>query len=393
MIARIIDASIANRLFIVLAAIAVTLGGFWAVRTTPVDALPDLSDVAGRRPHPATRGQAPRIVEDQVTYPAGHDHAVGAGREDGARLLVVRRQLRLCESSRTAPTSTGHAAAGARISQPGAGTGCRQGVPQRARSGRDRAWGGSTNMRWSTARAATTLPELRGLQDWFLRYELKTVPGVAEVASVGGMVKQYQVRARSLAELAAYRRSRMPQSGPGDPAKSNQEAGGSVRGDGRGRIHGPRVGLSDDARTTSGRSRSGPPPAGCRLRLGDVATIQVGPELRRGIAELNGAGEVAGGVVVPAGQGADARRNAIAGGRGQAGPTCRRALPTRRRGGDGLRPFAAHRIAAVENLTHQADRGVHRRRDRHAALFLWHVTLGAGRDPHPAAWACWRRSS
>ena len=221
MIARIIDASIANRLFIVLAAVAVTLAGFWAVRTTPVDALPDLSDVqvVVRSNYP---GQAPRIVEDQVTYPLATtmlsvpgaktvrgysmfgDSYVYIIFEDGTDLYWARSrvleylnqvQVRLPDgvTSTLGPDATG--------------VGWIYEYALIDRSG------------------GHDLAGLRSLQDWFLRYELKTIPGIAEVASVGGMVKQYQVvlepyRMASLgvthAEIVSAIQS------------ANQEAGGSI---------------------------------------------------------------------------------------------------------------------------------------------------------------------
>ena len=298
MIARIIDASIANRLFIVLAAIAVTLGGFWAVRTTPVDALPDLSDVqvVVRSNYP---GQAPRIVEDQVTYPMATtmlsvpgaktvrgysmfgDSYVYIIFEDGTDLYWARSRVleylnqvqnRLPEgvTSTLGPDATG------------VGWIYEYALVDRT-GGHD-------------------LAGLRSLQDWFLRYELKTIPGIAEVASVGGMVKQYQVvlepyRMASLgvthAEIVSAIQS------------ANQEAGGSIVEMGEAeymvRASGY-LGDLDDFRAIPLRAVSG----GVPVTLGDVATIQVGPELRRGIAELNGEGEVAGGIIVLR-QGADAR--------------------------------------------------------------------------------------
>merc|ERR1711969_426131 len=146
------------------------------------------------------------------------------------------------------------------------------------------------------------LAGLRSLQDWFLRYELKTIPGIAEVASVGGMVKQYQIvldpyRMASFgvthAEIVSAIQS------------ANQEAGGSIVEMGEAeymvRASGY-LGDLDDFRAIPLRAVSG----GVPVTLGDVATIQVGPELRRGIAELNGEGEVAGGIIVLR-QGADAR--------------------------------------------------------------------------------------
>ena len=298
MIARIIDASIANRLFIVLAAIAVTLGGFWAVRTTPVDALPDLSDVqvVVRSNYP---GQAPRIVEDQVTYPMATtmlsvpgaktvrgysffgDSYVYVIFEDGTDLYWARS--RVLEY----------------LNQ----------VQNRLPDGVQSTLGpDATGVGWIYEYALVDrsgghdLAGLRSLQDWFLRYELKTIPGIAEVASVGGMVKQYQIvldpyRMASLGVTHAQV-VRAVQAG-------NQETGGSIVEMGEAeymvRASGY-LGDLDDFRAIPLRAVSG----GVPVTLGDVATIQVGPELRRGIAELNGEGEVAGGIIVLR-QGADAR--------------------------------------------------------------------------------------
>ncbi|QWC57028.1 CusA/CzcA family heavy metal efflux RND transporter [Erythrobacter sp. 3-20A1M] len=298
MIARIIDASIANRLFIVLAAVAVTLAGFWAVRTTPVDALPDLSDVqvVVRSNYP---GQAPRIVEDQVTYPLATtmlsvpgaktvrgysmfgDSYVYIIFEDGTDLYWARSRVLeyLNQVQNRLPdgvTST--------LGPDATGVGWIYEYALVDRSG------------------GHDLAGLRSLQDWFLRYELKTIPGIAEVASVGGMVKQYQVvlepyRMASLgvthAEIVSAIQS------------ANQEAGGSIVEMGEAeymvRASGY-LGDLEDFRQIPLRTASG----GIPVTLGDVATIQVGPELRRGIAELNGEGEVAGGIIVLR-QGADAR--------------------------------------------------------------------------------------
>ncbi|WP_341711759.1 efflux RND transporter permease subunit [Erythrobacter sp.] len=298
MIARIIDASIANRLFIVLAAVAVTLAGFWAVRATPVDALPDLSDVqvVVRSNYP---GQAPRIVEDQVTYPLATtmlsvpgaktvrgysmfgDSYVYIIFEDGTDLYWARS--RVLEY----------------LNQ----------VQNRLPDGVTSTLGpDATGVGWIYEYALVDrtgghdLAGLRSLQDWFLRYELKTIPGIAEVASVGGMVKQYQVvlepyRMASLGVTHAEIVSAIE--------AANQEAGGSIVEMGEAeymvRASGY-LGDLEDFRQIPLRTASG----GIPVTLGDVATIQVGPELRRGIAELNGEGEVAGGIIVLR-QGADAR--------------------------------------------------------------------------------------
>ena len=298
MIARIIDSSIANRFFVVLAAIGLALAGFWAVRTTPVDALPDLSDVQVviRSNYP---GQAPRIVEDQVTYPMATtmlsvpgaetvrgysffgDSYVYVIFEDGTDLYWARSRVleylnqvqnRLPEvvQSTLGPDATG------------VGWIYEYALVDRS-GGHD-------------------LAGLRSLQDWFLRYELQTIPGIAEVASVGGMVKQYQIvldpyRMASLGVTHAQV-VRAVQAG-------NQETGGSIVEMGEAeymvRASGY-LGTLADFRSIPLRAEAG----GVPVTLGDVANVQIGPELRRGIAELNGEGEVAGRIVILR-QGADAR--------------------------------------------------------------------------------------
>ena len=298
MIARIIDSSIANRFFVVLAAIGLALAGFWAVRTTPVDALPDLSDVQVviRSNYP---GQAPRIVEDQVTYPMATtmlsvpgaktvrgysffgDSYVYVIFEDGTDLYWARS--RVLEY----------------LNQ----------VQNRLPDGVQSTLGpDATGVGWIYEYALVDrsgghdLAGLRSLQDWFLRYELKTIPGIAEVASVGGMVKQYQIvldpyRMASLGVTHAQV-VRAVQAG-------NQETGGSIVEMGEAeymvRASGY-LGTLADFRSIPLRAEAG----GTPVTLDDVANIQIGPELRRGIAELNGEGEVAGGIVILR-QGADAR--------------------------------------------------------------------------------------
>jgi len=298
MIARIIDASIANRLFVILAAIAITLAGMWAVRTTPVDALPDLSDVqVVVRSNFA--GQAPQIVEDQVTYPLSTtmlsvpgvqtvrgysmfgDSFVYIIFEDGTDLYWARS--RVLEY----------------LSQ----------VQDDLPDGVTPALGpDATGVGWIYEYALVDrtgghdLAGLRSLQDWFLRYELKTIPGVAEVASVGGMVKQYQI------VLDPYRMASLGVT-HGEIVSAvqsaNQETGGSIVEMGEAeymvRASGY-LGKLEDFRQIPLKTTSG----GVPVSLGDVAHIQLGPELRRGIAELNGEGEVAGGIIVLR-QGADAR--------------------------------------------------------------------------------------
>ncbi|MHA6333877.1 efflux RND transporter permease subunit [Qipengyuania sp. CAU 1752] len=298
MIARIIDASIANRFFIVLAAFAVALAGFWAVRATSVDAIPDLSDVqvVVRSNYP---GQAPRIVEDQVTYPLATtmlsvpgaetvrgysmfgDSFVYVIFEDGTDLYWARSRVLeyLNQVQNELPDGVTSS-----LGPDATGVGWIYEYALVDRTGN------------------SDLAGLRSLQDWFLRYELQTIPGIAEVASVGGMVKQYQV------VLEPYRMASLGVT-YSDVVRaiqaSNQEAGGSVVEMGEAefmvRASGYLTSL-DDFRQIPLKSVGN----GIPVTLSDIATIQLGPEMRRGIAELNGEGEVAGGIVVLR-QGEDAR--------------------------------------------------------------------------------------
>jgi Cu(I)/Ag(I) efflux system membrane protein CusA/SilA len=290
MIAAVIRWSVANRFLVVLAAVALAIAGVFAMRATPVDALPDLSDtqVIIRTSLP---GQAPQIVENQVTYPLtttmlsvpgaktvrGYsffgDSFVYVLFEDGTDLYWARSRVleylnqvqgRLPEGARSAlgPDATG--------------VGWVYEYALVDRTGRH------------------DLSQLRSVQDWFLRYELKTLPGVAEVASIGGMVKQYQVLLDPT-RLAAFG---VTHAQTVDAIRrANQEAGGSVLELGEAEYMVRASGYLktvDDFRAIPLKVAG----AGVPVTLGDVASIQVGPEMRRGIAELNGEGEVAGGVVI-----------------------------------------------------------------------------------------------
>ncbi|ARS26957.1 efflux RND transporter permease subunit [Sphingomonas sp. KC8] len=298
MIGRLIHWSVQNRFFVVLGALALLAAGLWAVRATPIDALPDLSDtqVIIRTSYP---GQAPQIVENQVTYPLATtmlsvpgakkvraysffgDSFVYVIFEDGTDLYWARSRVleylnqvqgRLPETAKSAigPDATG------------VGWVYEYALVDRT-GGHD-------------------LSQLRGLQDWFLRYELKSLPGVAEVASIGGMVKQYQVVLDPV-RLAAFgiTHAQVVEA----IGRANQEAGGSVlemaEAEYMVRASGYLKTL-DDFRAIPLRTAAG----GVPVTLGDVATVQIGPEMRRGIADLDGDGEVAAGVVILR-QGADAR--------------------------------------------------------------------------------------
>jgi Cu(I)/Ag(I) efflux system membrane protein CusA/SilA len=289
MIAKLIRWSVGNRFLVLLATLFLAAAGIWGLRTTPVDALPDLSDVQViiRTTLP---GQAPQIVENQVTYPLATtmlsvpgartvrgysffgDSFVYVLFEDGTDLYWARsRVLEYLNQVQ------GRLPAGAKTALGPDATGVGW-VFQYAlvdRSGRN------------------DLSQLRALQDWFLKYELKSLPGVAEVATVGGMVKQYQVVLDPV-KLAAYG---VTQAQVREALMAgNQENGGSVlelaEAEYMVRASGYLKSL-DDFRTIPLAARGGVP-----VKLGDVATLQIGPEMRRGIAELDGQGEVTGGIVI-----------------------------------------------------------------------------------------------
>ncbi|VVT09457.1 copper/silver efflux system, membrane component [Sphingomonas sp. EC-HK361] len=290
MIAAIIRWSVANRFLVVLAAIALAMAGVFAMRATPVDALPDLSDtqVIIRTSWP---GQAPQIVENQVTYPLtttmlsvpgaktvrGYsffgDSYVYVLFEDGTDLYWARSRVLEYLSQVQGRLPQGAQAA---LGPDATGVGWVYEYTLLDRTGR------------------RDLSQLRSLQDWFLRYELKTLPGVAEVASIGGMVKQYQVLLDPT-RLAAFGVTHTQ--AVDAIRRANQEAGGSVLELGEAEYMVRASGYLrtvDDFRAIPLKVAG----AGVPVTLGDVASIQIGPEMRRGIAELNGEGEVAGGVVI-----------------------------------------------------------------------------------------------
>lgn len=290
MIAAIIRWSINNRVLVLLLTAMLVALGIQAIRNTPIDALPDLSDVQViiKTSFP---GQAPQVVEDQVTYPLttallavpgavdvrGYsffgDSYVYIIFEDGTDLYWARsRVLEYLNqvSGKLPPTA-----------KPALGP-------------------DATGVGWVYEYALVDktgkhdLSQLRAIQDWFLKFELQTVHGVAEVATIGGMVKQYQVVIDPDA-MRAYKLSldhvRMAiQNG-------NREVGGSVIEMGEAeymvRSTGYLTSIDDLEKIPLGVNDKGTP-----VRLKNVADIRVGPQLRRGIAELNGEGEVVGGVIV-----------------------------------------------------------------------------------------------
>lgn len=290
MIARVIRWSIQNRFLVLLATVLLAAWGVVSLVRTPLDALPDLSDtqVIIRTTWP---GQAPQLVENQVTYPL----TTTMLSVPGAR--VVRGYSFFGDSYVYVLFKDGTDLYWARsrvleyLNQ----------VQSRLPPGAASALGpDATGVGWIYQYAlidrtgSHDLAQLRSLQDWFLKFELKTVPGVAEVATIGGMVRQYQVLLDP-DRLAAYR---IPHGKVIDEIRrANQEAGGSVLEMGEAEFMVRASGYLqtlDDFRAIPLLTTD----AGVSVLLGDVAQVQIGPEMRRGIGELDGEGEAVGGVIV-----------------------------------------------------------------------------------------------
>ena len=290
MIAAIIRWSISNRLIVILMAIFLTAGGIWSLSRTPLDAIPDLSDVQViiKTTYP---GQTPQVVEDQVTYPLTtamlavpgavtvrgysffNDSYVYVIFEDGTDLYWARSRV-LEYLSQVAPTLPDGAAPALGPDATGVGWIYQYALVDRT--------------------GQHDLSQLRSIQDWFLRYELQTIEGVSEVATIGGMVRQYQViadpdRLRAYGIPLSHVRMAIQ--------RGNQETGGRViemaEAEYMVRASGYIQGEDDLRAIPVGLSDNGTP-----VLLSDIAEIQIGPELRRGVGELNGEGEAVGGVVI-----------------------------------------------------------------------------------------------
>lgn len=290
MIEKLIKWSLRSRFLVLFGVLFLGAWGLWALKTTPVDALPDLSDVQVII-RTTYAGQAPQIVENQVTYPLATtmlsvpgaktvrgysffgDSFVYVLFEDGTDMYWARSRVLeyLNQVQGRLPASA------------------------KASLGPD-----ATGVGWIYEYALVDrtgqhdLAQLRSLQDWFLKYELKSLPNVAEVATVGGMVKQYQVVLDPV-KLAAYN---IAQDKVVDAIKkANQETGGSVlemaETEYMVRASGYLKTLADFRKIPLATGKNGVP-----VKLDDVAAIQFGPEMRRGIAELNGEGESVGGVII-----------------------------------------------------------------------------------------------
>ncbi|MCR9106395.1 MAG: CusA/CzcA family heavy metal efflux RND transporter [Gammaproteobacteria bacterium] len=290
MIEAIIRWSIGNRFFVLVAAVALTAAGLFAMRSTPVDALPDLSDVQVivKTTYP---GQAPQVVEDQVTYPLTTAMLSVPG------AVTVRGYSFFGDSYVYVifDEKTDLYWARARVVEY-----LSQITPSLPSQARPQLGPDATGVGWVYMYALVDrsgehdISELRSLQDWFLKYELQTLPGVSEVAAVGGMVRQYQVtvdpdKLRAFNIPLAHIQQAIQ--------RGNQETGASViemaEAEYMVRSSGYISGVQDLAQIPLGVNHKG-----SALRLEDVADIGTGPQMRRGVADLNGAGETVGGIVV-----------------------------------------------------------------------------------------------
>src|SRR6266568_44131 len=288
MLQRIIDFSLKNKFIVLLVTVALVLLGIFALRTIPLDAIPDLSDTQVII-YTEWPGQAPQIVQDQVTYPITTKmlsvprNKVVRGYsfygfsfvyvifEDGTDPYWARSRVLEYLSSLSGSLPKGV-------------------TPSLGPDATGVGWA----FMYSLNSKERSLAELRSLQDWYLKYQLTSVGGVSEVASIGGFVKQYQVTVDPT-RLRAYNLS------IGDIAMAVQKSNGEVGGRSLEmaekefilRVRGYIQGIEDLKKVAVGVGTGGVP-----ILLGEIANVQLGPDMRRGIAELNGVGETVGGIVV-----------------------------------------------------------------------------------------------
>lgn len=319
MIAAIIAYSIRNRLLVILATLALILGGIYSVIHTKIDALPDLSDVQVIV-YTTNPGQSPRIIEDQVTYPLTTTLVSVPGATtvrgysffgyslvyvifaDGTDLYWARSRVleTLNAAQKRLPAGV---------------------IPTLGPDASGVGW----IYEYALVSDRHSLQELRSLQDWFLKYELSSISGVSEVASIGGFVKQYQVTVQperlrsygiSLSEVeSAIARANGDEGGEAiemGEAEFMIRAVGYLqsvadiesipvrKGSARASLASMGDGMAPSApqNTAAAAPQAGAQPLAPVIYLRDIAQVSIGPEMRRGIAELDGKGEVAGGIVV-----------------------------------------------------------------------------------------------
>jgi len=290
MIASIIRWSVYNRFFVLLATLILVAAGLYSVKNTPVDALPDLSDVQViiKTSYP---GQAPQVVEEQVTYPLTTAMLSVPGAKTVRGFSFFGDSYVYVIFSDDTDLYWARSRVLEYLSQV---------IPRLPDNAKPQLGPDATGVGWVYLYALVDktgqhdISQLRSLQDWFLKYELQTVKGVSEVATLGGMVKQYQVRVNP-DKLRAFG---IPLSLIRNAIKQgNQEIGASViemaEAEYMVRVTGYIKSVADLENIPLGTSANGAP-----LLLKDVADIGTGPQMRRGIAELNGEGETVGGIIV-----------------------------------------------------------------------------------------------
>ncbi|MGH7520211.1 MAG: efflux RND transporter permease subunit [Gemmatimonadales bacterium] len=288
MIASVIAWSLRNRFLVGLGTVALIAGGIWAISTTPVDALPDLSDVQVVIQTEFSE-QAPQIVEDQVTYPIASEML----KVPGSRVVRAYSFFGLSLVYVLFEDGTDLYWARSRVLE------YMNGLRQRLPKGVEPTLGpDATGVGWVFEYVLESdsldLAQLRSLQDWYLRYQLTAIPGVSEVASLGGYVKQYQVEVDP-ERLRAFRIPVMKVveaigAHNADVGARVIEMGGReymIRGLGYLRT------VAEIENVAVSATMQGTP-----IRVGDVATVQVGPAPRRGAADLNGKSEVVAGIVI-----------------------------------------------------------------------------------------------
>jgi Cu(I)/Ag(I) efflux system membrane protein CusA/SilA len=288
MISRVIEWSLRNRFLVLLGSAGILAGGVWAMSTTPLDAIPDLSDVQVII-QTDFREQAPEIVEDQITYPITSEML----KVPGARVVRGYSFFGLSLVYVIFEDGTDIYWARSRVLE------YLNGIRQQLPAGIEPTLGpDATGVGWvfeyTLESDSLDLAELRTLQDWYIRYQLTAVPGVSEVASVGGFVKQYQVevnpeRLRAF-NIPVTRVSQAIGSHNIDIGARVLEMGGReymIRG------LGYLQGVEDIENVAVGATPNGTP-----IRVKDVAVVQLGPAPRRGSADLDGKGEVVAGIVV-----------------------------------------------------------------------------------------------
>jgi len=288
-ISRIIEWSVNNKFMVILFTLVVIVGGLWAIRNTSIDAIPDLSDVQviifTKYP-----GQGPKIVEDQVTYPMttkmlsvpyakdvrGYSFfgfsIVYIIFEDETDIYWARSRVLEYLSSMGSSLPDGVA-------------------PQLGPDATGLGW----VYQYVLQSDKKDLQELRSIQDWFLRYELSSLEGVAEVASIGGFVKQYQVNVDPI-KLASYQ---IPlQKVKAAIKNSNKDVGGKLLEISEAEFMVRGLGYIQSKKDIKSIAIGFNPKSNTPIRIEDVANVTIGPELRRGVADWNGEGETVGGIVV-----------------------------------------------------------------------------------------------